>query len=100
MHGRVDTGSGQELRCIEASTGKQKWTSGRLSPGELITADGKLIVLTEDGELILAVQSTEAWKLLDRGQVLSAGHRSPPALSRGVLYARDKQKLVAVKLTP
>lgn len=100
MHGRVDTGSGQELRCLEAATGKQKWSSGRLAPGELISADGKLIVLTEDGELILAARSTDAWKLLDRGQILSAGHRSPPALSQGVLYARDKQKLVAVKLTP
>ena len=100
MHGRQDSGPGMELRCIEAATGDLKWKSSRLPAAEIIAADGKFVIVTEDGELILAVQSPTEWKVLDRGQILSAGHRSPPALAQGVLYARDKQKLVAVPLTP
>lgn len=100
MHGRQDTGGGMELRCIEVATGNLKWKSTKLPASEILSADGKLLIVTEDGELILATQSPEKWSVLDRGQILSAGHRSPPALAQGVLYARDKQKLVAVKLTP
>lgn len=99
MHGRQDMGSGPELRCIEAATGKLKWASGRLGAADVIAADGKLLVVTERGELILAEQNASAWKILDRGQIMGAGHRSPPALAQGILYARDKEKLVAIKLT-
>lgn len=96
MHGRQE--QGQELRCIEAATGKLKWSSPRMAAGEFIAADGKLIVVTDRGECILVVRDPEKFTVLDRGQILSAGHRSPPALAGGVLYVRDKEKLVAVKM--
>ena len=96
MHGRQE--QGQELRCIEAATGKLKWSSPKMAAGEFIAADGKLIVVTDRGECILVARDPEKFTVLDRGQILSAGHRSPPALAGGVLYVRDKEKLVAVGL--
>lgn len=96
MHGRQE--SGQQLRCIEASTGKVRWSSNQLPASEVLIADGKLLVLTEKGELLLIEKSPEKFKVLDRAQVMAAGHRSPPAISNGVLFARDKQQLIAVKL--
>ncbi len=97
LHGRQE--QGQELRCISATTGKVQWASPHLAAGEGIAADGKWIVITDRGECLLVALTAEKYHLLDRGQILSAGHRSPPALAGGVLYARDKTKLVAVSLT-
>jgi hypothetical protein len=69
-----------------------------MAAGECIAADGKLILITEKGELILIKQSPEKFTELDRAQILGATHRSPPALANGIFYARDKDKLVAVNL--
>ena len=96
MHGRQEMG--MELRCIDSATGKVKWNAGRMAAGECIAADGKLILITEKGELILIKQTPDKFTELDRAQILGATHRSPPALANGIFYARDKDKLVAVKL--
>lgn len=98
FHGRQE--SGQELRCVDPTDGSVKWSSGRKAAGEIIAADGMLIVLNEKGELMLVEPSPKEFKIIAQAQILGAGHRSPPALAGGVLYARDKKQLVAVKLTP
>jgi outer membrane protein assembly factor BamB len=97
LHGRQETGT--ELRCVSPQDGKVLWKGPGLSGGaEIILADSSLLILTDKGELILAKTSNAEYAELDRAQILKAGHRSPPALSGGVLFARDKEKLVAVNL--
>ena len=97
FHGRQERGL--ELRCVSLGDGSVKWTSGRMSAGNLILADGKLLILTEDGELILAPASPKVFKVLHRQQILGLEVRAHFALANGRLYARDKRRLVCVDLT-
>jgi outer membrane protein assembly factor BamB len=96
MHGRQEMG--MELRCILPSSGKIIWQTGRMPAAEIIIADRKLLLLTEKGELIIAAVSNKSYEELDREQILSATHRSAPALAHGILYARDRSSLVAIDL--
>ena len=97
-HGRQETGT--EIRCIESSTGKIKWSSNRIPAGSITLANKTLIILTERGEMILAPANEEDFKPSARGQILGAETRAMPALSNGRFFARDKKKLVCIKLNP
>ena len=97
FHGRQERG--QTLRCIRASDGKVMWESERVPGGGLLRARGILIVVTEAGELWLVEATPDKFNTLATAQILHAGHRSFPAFSNGVLYARDGKELVAVELS-
>ena len=79
--------------------GSVQWTSGRIGSGNLLLADGKLIVLTEDGELLLAPAVSKGYKVLHRQQILGFETRAHFAISNGKLFARDKKRLVSMDLT-
>jgi outer membrane protein assembly factor BamB len=95
FHGRQE--EGQELRCVSAADGGVKW-SARLPAGSLVSAAGTLVILTEKGELILAPATPDGFKPTARGQILAATARAYPALSDGLLFARDGKSLVAVRV--
>ncbi len=96
FHGRQETG--QQLRCVSSGDGTVRW-SVPLAAGHVIACGKKLIVLTEDGELILTDASPDkAPALSARSEILRGGHRAPPALANGLLYAKDKSRLVCVDL--
>ena len=83
------------LRCVEMKTGKVKWTSDNFGCGSMIVADGKLIILTEEGDLVMAKTSPEKYEELGRATVLTNRPvRAPIALADGKLYGRDGRKLV------
>jgi outer membrane protein assembly factor BamB len=93
FHGRQETGPA--LRCVELKTGKVKWSQDRYGCGSIILADGKLIILTEKGDLVLAEPTPEAYRQKARAQVLDAPPcRAQTALSDGRLFARDGDRLV------
>ncbi len=49
------------LKCIEAATGATRWSHrGGLGKGSLIWADGHLLVLSENGRLLLVASSAES----------------------------------------
>ena len=96
FHGRQERGP--ELRCVSLVDGSVRWTTGRISAGNLLLADGKLLVLTEDGEFILAAASPRNFKALHRQQLLGLETRAHFALSDGRLFARDKRLLVCLNL--
>ncbi|MGI8601938.1 MAG: PQQ-binding-like beta-propeller repeat protein [Verrucomicrobiales bacterium] len=97
FHGRQE--QGQELRCIDASTGEVKWRSPQLPAGSVLAAANVLAVLTEKGELLLVSPTPSEFKVLARTQILGAVTRAYPALANGILYARDERQLIAVDLT-
>ena len=96
FHGRQE--QGQTLRCVSAEDGKVKWESPQVKGGTLLLVKETLVVVTESGELWLVEESPQAFNLLATAQILRAGHRSYPALSNGILYARDGKGMVAVDL--
>jgi outer membrane protein assembly factor BamB len=96
LDGRQETGA--RLRCIEADTGKVRWTQERFGCASLILAEGNLIGLTENGDLVLIEATPEAYREKSRGTVLSKPCRAPLALANGLLYGRDDKKLICWKL--
>ena len=96
FHGRQE--AGQQLRCVTAKDGTVRW-SAPLAAGHVIACGSRLVVLTEGGELILTTASSDkAPPLTARGEILRGGHRAPPALANGLLFAKDKSRLVCVDL--
>jgi len=78
-----------QLRCLDLATGEVKWTDKASGKGSLILADGKLIVLSEKGELLVADASPKEFKPLARAQVLGGRCWTSPTLANGRIYSRN-----------
>lgn len=90
--------SGPSLHCVDAKTGKVRWTQDNFGAGTLMVAGNKLLILTEKGQLILAPASPDGYKPASHAQILPFNSRAYPALANGLYYARSKDKLVCVDL--
>ncbi len=86
-----DTGDKGPLKCIELATGNEKWASPGFGTGGLILADGKLVILSATGELIVAPVSPEAFKPTARFQVLGGKCWTAPVLANGRIYSRNSR---------
>lgn len=82
------------LRCLELATGKVQWTRPGFGCATMILANGRLIALSEGGDLILLELSPESYKELARVHVLNKWCRAQIALADGRLYAHDDKKLI------
>ncbi len=97
LHGRQE--SGMTLRCIAVADGKVVWEApDRLQGGTLILVGDQLLLHSESGELWIIQATPEKFQLLRRSQITRAGHRSHAAFANGLLYARDAEKMVVVKV--
>lgn len=86
------------LRCFDPQTGKIQWTKNEFPVANLIVADGKLVIVTDDGGLILAAAASDSYHELARARLSRATTRALPALSNGLLYVRDTSSLKCVDL--
>ena len=66
--------------------------------GSVILAGDRLLILRENGELIFAAASPDAFKPLARAQILQETVRAFPALANGFFYARNEKTLVCLDL--
>ncbi len=86
-----------ELRCMDFNTGNVKWAQKDLGKSSLMLADGKLIVLSEKGELVIADASPNGFKELARAKVIDGTCWTVPVLSNGKIYCRSHEgELVCV----
>jgi outer membrane protein assembly factor BamB len=104
-HGREDGPQRAELRCVEAATGRIRWSRPQVGMAHLILAPPKLLVLeVENGELALVRATPQAYTELDRREITNDVARPLPALSEGTLYVRandasgDRSRLFAFPL--
>ncbi|HZL36135.1 MAG TPA: PQQ-binding-like beta-propeller repeat protein [Tepidisphaeraceae bacterium] len=79
------------LKCIEFATGKEKWSAKESGVGSLIIADGKLIVLNENGELVIAPASPDGFKPIAHAQILGGTCWTSPVLSGGRIFCRNSR---------
>ena len=84
------TGNGR-LVCLELGNGRMAWSERSVAGGALIAAGGKLIVLSEKGELVVAEASPEGFKPVSRAQVLGGRCWVQPTLANGLIYAKNNQ---------
>ena len=84
-----NNGRGAALKCVELATGTVKWTHKGFGPGGLMAADGKLITLSEKGELAVAPASPDGFKPIATAQVIGGLCWSAPVLANGRIYCRN-----------
>ncbi len=88
----------KNFKCIDAKTGKDRWRKGSLGHGSLLYADGHLVVLSEDGRLVLVEATPEAYRQKASHQVAEAKHWTVPTLYQGRLYVRNERDLFCLDL--
>lgn len=78
------------LKCLDPKTGDVKWAQQDLGKGSLILADGKLIVLSEKGKLVIAPPSPDGFKPISQLQVFGEKTKcwTAPVLANGRIYVR------------
>ena len=86
------------LSAVDLKTGKIAWQDRSFSRAQLLYADGKLIILDDDGNLGLATISPQGLKILSRAPVLANVAWTPPTLSGTTLYVRDRKTIAAFSL--
>lgn len=89
-----------DLKCVEITTGRVLWTEKNFGYGTLLAADGKLLAVKTDGEILLMRASPKGMTILARHRPLPGTLRALPALADGRLYLRDDDTLVCLNLAP
>jgi len=85
------------LMCVEFTTGKQIWQEEGRSAGAVCYADGRLYVHLENGDMVLAAATPEAYRELGRFTPPDLPERplpmvkawTYPVVANGRLYVRD-----------
>ncbi|MCP4452016.1 MAG: PQQ-binding-like beta-propeller repeat protein, partial [Planctomycetes bacterium] len=89
------------LKCLDVETGDIKWTYPDVGLASLMMADGKLIVLTEKGRLLIAPASPDGFEPAATADILGGKCWTVPVLSHGRIYARDADgDLACVDVSP
>src|SRR6185295_6236958 len=96
FHGRQEFG--QSFRAVDFQTGKVRWTQDRFGAGSITLAGNRLLIVRENGELVLAPAAPDAYRPLARAQILPATVRAFPALADGFLYVRNENPLLCLDL--
>lgn len=84
-----DAAAKATLKCLEFQTGAVRWSHPGIGAGALTAADGKLIVLSERGELVVAPASADGFKPIASAQVLGGKCWTVPVLADGRIYCRN-----------
>jgi outer membrane protein assembly factor BamB len=95
-HGRQE--QGPSLRCVQLQTGKVMWSVESFGAGTLTLAGEHLLVLKENGELLVAPATPKGFQPVAKAQVIPGAVRAYPALAQGRLYVRNENNLVCVSL--
>jgi outer membrane protein assembly factor BamB len=129
LYGSSGRNSGDAaLRCIDHRTGEVKWSQPELTRSTLLYVDGRFVVLTEYGRLVVIEATPEAYRPLsdldlgvasrpepDRGakeplpEAATEVDGTPrlrypawnaPILAQGLLYVRGRDRLLCFDLVP
>lgn len=86
------------LTAVDVKTGKIAWQDRTFPKASFVYADGKFIVVDEDGTLSLADFSPQGLKVLSRAALLQSNAWTAPSLAGSRLYLRDRSTLMALDL--
>lgn len=102
------SGNEQMLCCADLRDGSIKWKQAADQYGSLMAADGKLIILDGDGDLVIAEANPEKYVEISKAKILQTGpfqHEGPgsaprccwtaPVLANGKIYVRDTHGYLA-----
>ncbi len=87
------------FKCIELKSGDVRWETNATGHASVVTADGKLFLLNDSGDLIMISASPEGYVELGRTQIFEHGYCwTPPTIHGGRIYLRNHSEIVSLPL--
>jgi outer membrane protein assembly factor BamB len=91
-------GSGP-LKCVDPKTGEIKWEKPGFGAGQAIIADGHILALADDGQLVAVKASPDSYQEVARTKAVEGKCWSTPALSGGRIYVRSTKQGACLDLS-
>ena len=88
------------LVCLDAKTGQRQWKVGRYGYGQIVIADGYLIILSGDGQLALVKAVPDHYEEVARFQAIEGKTWNHPALAGGKILVRNAVQMACFDLRP
>jgi outer membrane protein assembly factor BamB len=98
VYGSTGTREPTFMAAINIKTGEIAWRERGFAKANCVMADGRLIILDEDGNLALAQASPKGLSVLSRTQLFDEVAWTVPTVVGRTLYVRDKSKILALDL--
>ncbi len=86
------------LRCISAETGEAKWTKRGLGKGSLILVDDQLLVLSDQGTLLMVDTNPEAYTEHGSVDALTGKSWTAPSFSNGRIFLRNLTEMACYQI--
>ncbi len=86
------------VTAVNMKTGAIAWQQRGFAKAQMLHADGKLVVLDEDGTLALATATPQRFDVLAQAPLLKKTAWTPPTLVGTRLYVRDRATIMALDL--
>ena len=92
--------SGGILTAMEFETGKVAWRDRSVGKGQMIYANSRLYILSDDGVVGLAEPNPGEYREISRFEIGSRDYPTwtLPVISDGTLYLRDQERLYAYNI--
>jgi outer membrane protein assembly factor BamB len=87
------------LTALNIRTGQAAWQHRGFGRASLLQAGDKTIIMDEDGDLALARLTPQGATILAQAKIFDTTTWTAPTLVGATLYARDREKIVAIDLS-
>ena len=84
--------------CIDAQRGRRKWKDGRYGHGQILLRGGHILVMAENGDVVLLEANPEKQVELTKFAALDGKTWNPPALAGDYLLVRNHREAACYKL--
>jgi outer membrane protein assembly factor BamB len=78
-----------QIVCMDLRTGQERWGHREFGCGSVMIADGKLLIFSDSGELVLARLNAKEYEEVSRFRVLEGRCWTVPVLAGGRVYCRN-----------
>ena len=86
------------LACIDMTTGELKWKGDRYGHGQMVLIGGLLLMMAENGDIVLLEPNPTEQRELTRFKVFNAKTWNPPALAGDLIVVRNDREAVCLRL--
>ena len=87
------------LTCLDVNTGERKWKDGRYGYGQVLLANGHLIITSDKGELALVKATPAGYTEVARFEALKGQTWNYPAIAGGRLLVRNSSEMAAYDIS-
>jgi outer membrane protein assembly factor BamB len=86
------------LSCIDIAEGGRQWKQGRYRYGQMLMVDGDLLIVTEQGQVVLVEVTPESANEIGKFQAIEGKTWNHPVLNRGLLLVRNGKEAACYDL--